>query len=89
MLSSGITLGDQQGVTGSPGPAEQAVTLFEVARVRHALAQLPKKQSEVVLLAHYQGLPYGEIAEILGIPVGTVKSRNFNAMRNLVRVLKR
>ena len=58
-----------------------------MARVRRALAQLPEKQSEVVLLAHYQGLAYPEIAEVLNIPVGTVKSRNFTAMRNLVRFL--
>ena len=72
----------------SPDPAERVATMFEVARVRRALAQLPKKQSEVVLLAHYQGLPYPEIAEVLNIPIGTVKSRNFTAMRNLVRFLK-
>lgn len=73
----------------SAGPAEQALNLLEVARVRHALAQLPKGQSDVVLLAHYQGLAYGEIAQVLNIPVGTVKSRNFNAMRSLLRVLRR
>ena len=56
--------------------------------VRRALSQLPKKQSEVVLLAHYQGLAYPEIAEVLDVPVGTVKSRNFNAMRNLLRFLR-
>lgn len=68
-------------------PAERVATMLELARVRRALAQLPKKQSEVVLLAHYQGLAYPEIAEVLNIPVGTVKSRNFTAMRNLVRFL--
>ena len=79
---------DTRTADASPGPAEQAVTMFEVARVRRALSQLPKKQSEVVLLAHYQGLAYPEIAEVLDVPVGTVKSRNFNAMRNLLRFLR-
>jgi RNA polymerase sigma-70 factor (ECF subfamily) len=73
----------------SPGPAELAVTMFEAARVRRAVAQLPKKQSDVVLLAHYQGLAYPEIAQVLDIPVGTVKSRNHTAIRNLSRFLGR
>lgn len=48
-----------------------------------ALAALPEGLRQVVELGVYQDLPYAEIAEILGIPVGTVKSRMFNALAKL------
>jgi RNA polymerase sigma-70 factor, ECF subfamily len=40
-----------------------------------ALAELPSVQRETVLLRYFQDLSLNEIAELLGIPVGTVKSR--------------
>jgi RNA polymerase sigma-70 factor (ECF subfamily) len=43
----------------------------------------------VVELGVYQELPYSEIAEILEIPEGTVKSRMFNALSQLRTILKR
>lgn len=48
-----------------------------------ALSRLPDKMRMVVELGAYQGLAYAEIAEIMEIPVGTVKSRMFNALRKL------
>ncbi len=48
-----------------------------------ALASLPEGLRQVVELGVYQDLPYAEIAEILKIPVGTVKSRMFNALAKL------
>ncbi len=51
--------------------------------VDRALEQLPGKLRDVVVLAVFQGLGYEEVAEILDIPVGTVKSRMFLAMNNL------
>jgi RNA polymerase sigma-70 factor (ECF subfamily) len=52
-------------------------------RVRAGVDRLPDFLREVVLLAYYQGLKYREIAEILGIPVGTVKSRLHAALLKL------
>ncbi|MCS6969432.1 MAG: sigma-70 family RNA polymerase sigma factor [Planctomycetota bacterium] len=52
-------------------------------RVQAALAALPAGQREVFVLACDQGLPYRDIAEILGIPEGTVKSRMHHAVRAL------
>ena len=49
-----------------------------------AVGRLPEKLRETWVLAVGQGLPYPEVSEILGIPVGTVKSRMFQAVR-LVR----
>ena len=40
------------------------------------------------MLSEYNGFKYAEIAEILGIPVGTVKSRMFSAVQHLKEALK-
>jgi RNA polymerase sigma-70 factor (ECF subfamily) len=53
------------------------------AWVRRAIEQLPDALREVVLLVYYQGLKYREAAEVLGIPVGTVKSRMHAAILKL------
>lgn len=50
-----------------------------VRLVREALARLEPEQREVVLLREYEGLTYQEIAELLKIPLGTVRSRLFRA----------
>lgn len=51
--------------------------------IQAALDQLSPKLREVLVLAVHQGLAYDEIAAIVGIPVGTVKSRVFNALSAL------
>ena len=58
------------------------------ARLEEALAGLTDSHREVFVLAELQGLRYAEIGEILEIPVGTVKSRMFNAMRRLRELLR-
>lgn len=54
--------------------------------IQAALDALPEKQRTVLVLAIYQGLPYEEIADILNIPLGTVKSRIFNALTQIKKV---
>ena len=51
--------------------------------VRWALARLSESHREVVELGVFQDLPYAEVAKILCIPVGTVKSRMHNALKEL------
>jgi RNA polymerase sigma-70 factor (ECF subfamily) len=48
---------------------------------------LPEGQRDVWELAEVQGLRYAEIAQALGIPVGTVKSRHHHAVRKLRTLL--
>jgi len=67
-----------------PDPAGQ---VEKVERVRSALERLPPQQREVVFLAFYEGLSYREIAGILGVSEGTVKSRMYYAKRTLAEVL--
>jgi RNA polymerase sigma-70 factor, ECF subfamily len=69
--------------TRGPGPVEQVQGEERRERVRASVDRLAPFLREVVLLAYYQGLKYREIAEILDIPVGTVKSRLHAALVKL------
>jgi len=66
-----------------PAPWSGLVRRDEGRRLRHAIARLSAAQAVVFELAVVQRLPYPEIAGVLDIPVGTVKSRVFNAVRAL------
>lgn len=66
-----------------PDPVGAAIVDEEKARLRRALDALNEPHRLVLELAIYQELPYGEISDILNIPVGTVKSRMFNTVRAL------
>jgi len=68
-------------------PAETDASLRE--SVRHAFEGLPDKLQIVATLALIEERPYGEIAEALQVPVGTVKSRVFRAIRALRKGLAR
>jgi RNA polymerase sigma-70 factor (ECF subfamily) len=62
---------------------EDATLAADRGRVRRALAGLPDEQRAVLQLAYFEGLSSQEIAERVGIPVGTVKSRVAAAMARL------
>ena len=51
--------------------------------VRNALSSLSEEQREALVLARYHGMPYAEIARVLGISVGAVKTRIFRAIETL------
>ncbi|MFZ5814190.1 MAG: RNA polymerase sigma factor SigY [Bacillota bacterium] len=57
----------------------------EVRELLERLHELPREVSLPLILKHYHGYTYEEIAEWMGIPVGTVKSRIFNGIRALRR----
>lgn len=71
----------------APGPEERALAAEQVGEVRAALAQLSEDYRIVILLRFYQGLSLQEIAEILEIPLGTVKSRLSVGVHRLRAVL--
>ena len=56
--------------------------------IRDAVAKLPELQRAVILLAYYHDMTRKEIAEILQIPIGTVKSRLYTAMKSLKEELE-
>lgn len=57
--------------------------------LRAAVASLPPEHRAVVELHHLEGLALAEIAEVLAVPVGTVKSRLFHARAELRAALER
>ena len=72
----------------SPAPADHAMALAdEEARLRAALKDLPPDQIQVVELSFFADKPHSQIADELGIPLGTVKSRLRLAMARLKRAL--
>ena len=72
----------------STGSAEDDAWLrFERERVQAALKQLPDQQREALELAYYGGFSQSELAERLGQPVGTIKSRMFAGLGRLRELL--
>jgi len=75
---------DDPALTTQPPSAE---AVYEVWEVRSAVAALPEDEREVVRLQHFEGLTHAAIAERLGVPAGTVKSRSHRAHKRLAGAL--
>jgi RNA polymerase sigma-70 factor (ECF subfamily) len=58
----------------------------EVQLLRTALAKLPLKKREVLILSRYQNLKYKEIAELLDCRIGTVKAHVHRAIKELGKI---
>lgn len=71
-----------------PNPAEELAHKEQAEMVRAALMRLPEHYRAVLVLRHYENLKFHEIAAVLGIPDGTVKSRMAEALRLLGQRLK-
>jgi RNA polymerase sigma-70 factor (ECF subfamily) len=68
-------------------PERRFFDSFVDEEVTRAVEQLPPDFREVVVLSDVEGLSYGEIAAITGVPLGTVKSRLYRGRRLLQRAL--
>jgi len=75
-------------VADASGPADQAEAGERAEMVRRALVRLPETYRTVLVLRHYEGLKFREIADVLDIPEGTVKSRMVEALEQMERLLK-
>jgi RNA polymerase sigma factor (sigma-70 family) len=72
----------------STGTAAEAAELREQREaVQRALAQLPEEQRRPIELAYYAGMSQSELAERLGEPLGTIKSRMFTGLKRLRELL--
>ena len=71
----------------APSPVEILAREEQQDALRRAIDQLPDEQKAVVILSEIQGMKYQDIGEILGVPVGTVKSRMHTAMDKLKDLL--
>lgn len=75
-----------------PSPAEDANATDsngEVSRLREVLKTLPEQQQAILSLHYLDGMGLAEIAEVIGVPVGTVKSRLYHAREHLRQALER
>ncbi|GAA3449757.1 RNA polymerase sigma factor [Dactylosporangium matsuzakiense] len=74
---SGIELAERP--DGGAGPEELAIAAAGGTPVAAAIDRLPAHHRDVIALVFVAGLPLADVAEVLGIPVGTVKSRLYHA----------
>jgi RNA polymerase sigma factor (sigma-70 family) len=74
-------------VDPAPGPVEWAIANAQGAALAAAIDALAPQHREVLALAFGAQVPHREIAEILGVPVGTVKSRLHHARAALTRAM--
>ena len=73
----------------SRNPEEQLMKKLSMEAVRRGLEQLPEQQRQILVLRELGGLSYAELARILGLEEGTVKSRIFRARKRLCAILLR
>ena len=73
---------------GTAPPVDESLgTKLERERVRNALRRLSDREREAIDLVYYGGLTQSELAERLGEPLGTIKSRMFRALGRLAAIL--
>jgi len=70
-----------------PGPAAQVEQLDDASRLRAAIDRLPEKYRTVITMYHLQGHQYEEIARVLDLPMGTVKTHLFRAKEQLRKLI--
>lgn len=83
----GGSLGTAVAAPGS-SPAELSADRELAAKIRRAVARLPEEQRAVFTMAEVRGMKYQDIAEVLEVPVGTVKSRMHAATAKLRTLLE-
>jgi RNA polymerase sigma factor (sigma-70 family) len=79
---------DDRDVPSGPGADHAALASVLAGDLRGALARLPLPVRQTLALAYYGGYTQSEVAVILGIPLGTVKSRTATAMTTLREQLR-
>jgi RNA polymerase sigma-70 factor, ECF subfamily len=73
---------------GCASPESLLIDNSDIAALRAAIEQLPSSYREAILLSDVEGLAYREIADTLGIPIGTVMSRLSRARKALRNALQ-
>ncbi len=86
-------LGDESGpsraASPDPGPMELLQRGALRSLVQDAIAMLPEDQREVIVLKEYEELTFLEIAQVLDVPLSTVKTRLYRGLVNLRSCLER
>ena len=81
-----VPIEELRDIAGDDG-RELAERYARANQVRHALERLPAEQREVLALAYLGDLTQTQIADRLGVPLGTVKARAFRGLRRLADLL--
>lgn len=68
---------------------ETTIDIEQSIDIKNYLKQIPPQQKSVILLYYYEEMSIEEIANLLEIPVGTVKSRLFTARNNLKKIIEK
>ncbi|MGH3796951.1 MAG: RNA polymerase sigma factor [Pseudonocardiaceae bacterium] len=84
---SGLEVGEDWSPTPVPGADQAAMARVAAGQVRAALSQLPIEQRQVLAGAYFGGRTQREIAALIGVPLGTVKSRMFAGVQRLRSLL--
>ena len=70
---------DPEWASGAASPEQESAAREAGREIQDAVLELPPAQRAVVVLRHFHGLSYLEMAEVIGVPVKTIKSRLFEA----------
>jgi RNA polymerase sigma-70 factor, ECF subfamily len=71
-----------------PGPPQRAEDSYISWRVHRALEELQPREREVIELAYWSGMSQSEVAQYLGLPLGTVKTRTRSGLARLATALE-
>ena len=71
------------------GPVDDAIRKETAERVHSVIATTNEATQQLLQMVYFQGMKYADVSEALGIPIGTVKSRVFNAMIKLGEAWRR
>jgi RNA polymerase sigma-70 factor (ECF subfamily) len=80
-------IGDFLRAQGSD-PLESMVNQEMTQKLEQALNALPELEREILILNRFQGLKYREISEIVGVPLGTVRTRMYSTLEHLRKSIK-
>jgi RNA polymerase sigma-70 factor (ECF subfamily) len=75
-------------LSADAGPADQAEQADAAWRVHRALQEIQPREREVIELAYWSGMSQSEVAEYLGVPLGTVKTRTRSGLTRLASLLE-
>ena len=78
---------EQYLLDGAGQPEINAIVQCEQASVQKALSRLPVKYREVIILREFEDMQYQQIADVIGVPIGTVMSRLSRARKHFAQLM--
>lgn len=88
ITASSLTENDSERVDSENSPEEMIITAERIKSVEQELSMLPNSYQRIIEMRYFKSLSYSEIAEIMELPMGTVKTHLFRARKLLSEILK-